>query len=147
VIVINATIRIQRGIDDVFAYVAAPEHFPAWNSAVTDVQPLSAAGDHAAFVMIRQLPTGVATNELRVVAVEPPRRFVLETTSGPTPFHYEYRFSEDDHATTIELDAQADLGTLATLLGPLARHGLEHGIRANLETLKGLLERHGRSAG
>lgn len=146
-IVINTTIRIQRGIDDVFAYVAAPEHLPDWNSAVTDVQPIDAAGDHPAFVMTRDLPGGVARNVVRLVAVEPPRRFVLETTSGPTPFHYEYRFSEDDHATTIQLDARADLGTLATLLGPLARHGLEHGIRTNLETLRRLLERPGRSPG
>ena len=65
---------------------------------------------------------------------------MIETTSGPTPFHYEYRFSEDDHATTIELDARADIGPLAPILGPFARRGLESGIRANLETLKNILE-------
>jgi uncharacterized protein YndB with AHSA1/START domain len=141
VIVVNTTIRIRRVIDDVFAYVAEPEHFPAWNSAVTDVRPTGATGDNpSTFVMTRHLPTGPATNGLRVVALEPPTRFVLETTSGPTPFHYEYRFSQDDQATTIELDARADIGPLATLLGPLARRGVESGIRANLETLKRILD-------
>jgi hypothetical protein len=65
---------------------------------------------------------------------------VIETTSGPTPFHYEYSLSGDDRATVLELDAHADLGPLATFLGPLARHGLESGIKANLEALRGLLE-------
>ena len=140
-IAISTTISIRRPINDVFAYVADPEHFPDWNSAVTDVQPTSAAGDAAStFVMTRHLPTGEATNELRVVASEPPTRFVIETTSGPTPFHYAYTFSGDDRATVLELDAHADLGPLATLLGPLARHGLESGIKANLEALRGLLE-------
>ncbi len=140
-IAINTTIRIRRPIDDVFAYVAGPEHFPDWNSAVTDVQPTGTARDNpATYVMTRHLPTGTATNELRVVAFEPPTRFVIETTSGPTPFRYEYRFSGDDRATVLELDAHADLGPLATLLGPLARHGLESGINANLETLKKILD-------
>ena len=140
-IAVSATIRIERAIDDVFAYVADPDHFADWNSAVTDVQPTSAPGDNPpSFVMTRHLPTGVATNDFQVVAFEPPTRFVIETTSGPTPFHYEYRFSEDDHATTIELDARADIGPLAPILGPFARRGLESGIRANLETLKNILE-------
>ena len=140
-IVVNTTIRIRRPIDDVFAYVADPERFPAWNSAVTDVQPTGATGDNRAmFAMTRQLPTGTATNELRIVAFEPPTRFVIETTSGPTPFRYEYRLSGDDRAAVLELDAHADLGPLATLLGPLARRAVESGIKANLETLRGLLD-------
>jgi uncharacterized protein YndB with AHSA1/START domain len=140
-IVINTTIQIRRPIDDVFTYVADPEHFPDWNSAVTDVQPTSATGDDSStFVMTRHLATGKATNELRVVAFEPPTRFVIETTSGATPFHYEYRFSGDDCATVLELNAHADLSPLSTLLGPLARHGLESGINANLETLKNILD-------
>ena len=140
-IAINTTIQIRRPIDDVFAYVADPQHLPDWNSAVTDVHPTSTTGDTpSTYVMTRHLPTGTATNELRVVASEPPTRFVIETTSGPTPFHYEYRLSGDDRATVLELDAHADLGPLATLLGPLARHGLESGINANLETLKNILD-------
>ena len=139
-IAVKATIRIEGAIDDVFAYVADPDRFPDWNSAVTNVQPTSATTDNPpTFVMTRHLPTGMATNEFQVVAFEPPTRFGIETTSGPTPFRHEYRFSEEDHATTIELDAQADIG-LAPILGPFARRGLESGIRANLETLKNILE-------
>ena len=141
-IAIKTTVQIRRPIHDVFAYVANPVHFPDWNSAVTDVQPIDATDDNPSiFVMTRRLPAGVATNELQVVVFEPPTRFAIETTSGPTPFHYEYRFEGDGHATVLELDAHADLGLLATLLGPLARQGLASGIRANLGTLKSILDR------
>ena len=135
-IAVVARIRIKRGIDDVFAYVSNPERLPEWNSAVTDVRP----NDRATYVMTRHLPTGPATNDLHVVATEPPFRFAIETTSGPTPFHYEYRFSEDEDATTIELDARAELGPLADLLEPVARRALTSGIQTNLEALKTILD-------
>jgi hypothetical protein len=63
--------------------------------------------------------------------VEVPRRDVLrvrhvleETGTGPTPFLYEYRFAGDDSTATLQLRAQADPGSIASLLGPLAEHGL-----------------------
>lgn len=135
-IVVDTKIRIERDISDVFAYVANPEKLPEWNSAVTDVRP----DHHSAYVMTRHLPTGTATNELHVVAFEPPSRFAIETTSGPTPLHYEFRFSKDEDATSVELHACADLGPVATLLGPVARRALEGGIQTNLETLKTILD-------
>lgn len=135
-IVVDAAIRIDVDVDHVFAYVSDPERLPEWNSAVTDVQPRT----DATYLLSRQLPTGAATNELRVVAAESPSRFAIQTTSGPTPFLYEFTFSEDENATRVALNARADLGPLASLLGPLARHGLENGIRANLRALKTVLE-------
>jgi uncharacterized membrane protein len=139
-IVVDRKIRIGRDIDEVFTYVANPENLPEWNSAVTDVRP----ANQPKYVMTRQLPTGAATNELEVVASEFPSRFAIETTSGPTPFHYEYRFSGDGDVTSLELHARADLGPAANLLGPLARRGLASGIQANLEILKAILESRAR---
>jgi uncharacterized protein YndB with AHSA1/START domain len=137
-IVVDAKIRVERDIGDVFAYVANPERLPEWNSAVTDVRP----DNHSEYVMTRHLPTGRATNGLRVMTFEPPSRFAIETTSGPTPFHYEFRFSENEDATSVELHARADLGPVANLLGPVARRALEGGIRTNLETLRSILADH-----
>ena len=141
VISVQAEIRIERTINDVFTYVADPENLPAWNSAVTDVRPNPATGDRpSTFTLTRSLPTGVATNRLRIVAFEPPERFAIETTSGPTPFHYEFRFHEDGGVTVITLAAQADVGPVGNLLGPLARRGLASGIHANLTALKRILD-------
>lgn len=136
VIAVETEIRIEHDVDGVFAYVSDPGNFPRWNSAVTDVQP----GPASTFRMTRRLPTGVATNELRIVALEPPERFTLETTSGPTPFRYEYRFAAEGPATVVRLAARADVGPVASLLGAVARRGLASGIRANLTTLKRILE-------
>ena len=138
---VETNIRIRRDIDSVFAYVTDPRQMPAWNSAVTDVRPEDGENGRR-YVMTRHLPTGTATNGLLVTAVDAPARFAIETTSGPTPFRYEYRFTAADGATTVALDARADLASLG-VLAPLARRGLARGIEANLQTLRRLLE-HGR---
>ena len=100
------------------------------------VEPL----DATRFLMRRDLPTGPAENALEVFELESPARFGIRTTSGPTPFAYRYTFTADGGATVLELDATADLGGAASLLGPLAARAVKRGVEANFATLKGILE-------
>jgi hypothetical protein len=95
----------------------------------------------ATFVMHRDLPTGPAANGLEVFELEPPARFAIRTTSGPTPFSDRYTFASDGGGgTVLALDATADPGGAAKLLGPLAAHAVKRGVEANLATLKRTLE-------
>ena len=122
-ITLKTSVRIPRPIDDVFAYVSDPLRFPVWNSAVRAVRQTGAS-----YVMERDLPTGPAVNELEVVALEPPALFAIRTTSGPTPFLYRYRFSEDTAGTLLEFEGEIRLPRIA---GPAIKRGIE----ANLATL------------
>jgi uncharacterized protein YndB with AHSA1/START domain len=131
-------IRINRPLADVFRYVAEPRNFPAWNSAVETVRPVS--GD-ALYVMERELPGGRATNELGVTVRDPEREFAFRTTSGPTPLAYRMRFTPADDATVMHVDVSASLGRAADLAAPIARSVVRRGVDANLATLKRLLER------
>jgi Metallo-beta-lactamase superfamily len=112
------------------------ENLPQWNSAVTGVRPT----DRSTYLMTRDLPTGAVTNELHVVASEPPGSVCDRDDIGTERFHYEYTFSDDDDATSVELHARADIGPAPNLLGSLARRALASGIQANLRTLKHILE-------
>ena len=87
-IALQTSIGIERPIEDVFAYVSDPRNLPAWNSAVQAVRPTSPASHSldSTFSMRRQLPTGPVTNQLEVIARQPPRDFAIRTTTGPTPF-------------------------------------------------------------
>jgi uncharacterized protein YndB with AHSA1/START domain len=93
VIEFETRVAIGRPAEDAFAYLSDPRRFPEWNSAVRAVHLTSAGegGVGAIYRMERDLPTGRVENDLQVVAVEPPREFVVRTMSGPTPFHYRYR--------------------------------------------------------
>jgi len=142
VITFDASVRIERPVEEVFAYVSDPENFPRWNSAVRTVRPTS-AGEVAVgstYAMTRDLPTGRAENELEITAHEPPRAFAIRTLSGPTPFVYRYAFSSSDGGTLLELDAEVELPGAAALMGPLARRAVKRGVDENFATLKAVLE-------
>jgi hypothetical protein len=88
--------------------------------------------------MRRRLPTGEAENGLEVIESEPPTAFAMQTTYGPTPFTYRYRFTDAEGATIVTLSGDVELGGVFALLPARA---FLHGIDANLTTLRRLLER------
>ena len=125
-------ITITRPIDDVYARLADPAGFPAWNSAVDRVQ---ARGD-GRYVMHRRLPSGPAVNELEVIERNPPTAFAVRTTSGPTPFVYRYALEPTDGGTLVTLQAEAEVPGPAVLV----KHAVKHGVDANLATFKAVVE-------
>jgi uncharacterized protein YndB with AHSA1/START domain len=134
--------RIERPVEEVFAYVSDPENFPHWNSAVRMVRPTSAgeAAVGATYVMTRDLPTGRAENELQITALEPPHEFAIRTLSGPTPFLYRYAFGSGEGGTLLKLDAEVELPGPAAMLGAVARRAVKRGVEENFATLKQALE-------
>ena len=134
----QTAVAIARPRDAVFAYVADPRNFPAWNSAVESVVPLD---DARHYVMRRRLPTGAATNELEIVTLRPPDELAIRTTSGATPFVYRYQFAATGAGTLVTLHADVRLSAAASLLGPLAAQAIKTGVNANLATLRDILER------
>jgi uncharacterized protein YndB with AHSA1/START domain len=142
VITFETKARIELPIDDVFAYVSDPLNFPRWNSAVEAVRKTSAGenGVASTYSMERELPTGRAVNDLEVVARERPREFAIRTTSGPTPFHYRYRFSAEDGETVVQLTAEVELQGAAAFVPQLARRAVKRGVDDNLATLRRILE-------
>ena len=141
-IAFHTTVAVRRPLPDVFAYVADPRTFPAWNSAVQAVTSTSAgpADAGATYAMERQLPGGRALNDLEIVAYEPPVEFAIRTTAGPTPFHYRYRFAAQDGHTVVALDAEVELSGVAAIAPALARRAVKRGVDDNLATLKRTLE-------
>jgi uncharacterized protein YndB with AHSA1/START domain len=141
-IAFETSMRINRPIEDVFAYISDPRKFPRWNSAVQTVRKTSAgdSGVASTYLMERALPTGRAVNELKVVAREWPREFTIRTTAGPTPFLYRYVFSADNDETVVHLNAEVDLAGPAVLLPQLARRAVKKGVDDNFATLKQILE-------
>jgi carbon monoxide dehydrogenase subunit G len=140
---LETSVRIGRPLQEVFDYVSDPGNFPTWNSAVQSVAETSPgeAGVGATYVMHRQLPDGPAESGLEVVERKPHTEFTIRTTSGPTPFTYRYRFSDDDGATVVDLAAEVELGGLASALGPLASRAVKRGVDSNFADLKRILER------
>ena len=145
----ETSMRIERPIEDVFAFVSDPLQFPRWNSAVHAVRIISGATGElgSTYWMGRELPTGRVENEIEVFARNRPSEFAIRTTSGPTPFVYSYRFSSERRATVVRLDARVKLPGVAAALGPLAVRGVRRGVDANFAALKWTLEEAAGDAG
>jgi uncharacterized protein YndB with AHSA1/START domain len=135
-------VRINRPIDEVFAYVSDPLNFPRWNSAVRAVHKTSPGENDVAseYLVERELPTGPAVNELQILVSERPREFAIRAIAGPTPFLYRYRLASENGETVMKLDAQVELPGAAAFLPHLARRVVKKGVDDNFETLRQILE-------
>ena len=96
-ITFQTSVRVERPIEEVFAFVANPLLFPRWNSAVQTVRGTSGERGEpgSTYSMRRELPTGHVEDVLEVLSRKHPTEFAIRTTSGPTPFLYHYRFAPD----------------------------------------------------
>ena len=133
----ETSVEIARTREAVFDYVADTGRMATWNLAVTTVEPLPGTPGH--HVMRRQLPTGLAINEIAFTAKRPDQ-MILRTITGPTPFVYRYTFEATSTGTRITLRAEMEVGGMARLAGPLAAQGLRRGVDANLSSLRDILE-------
>lgn len=142
---------VERAVGDVFDFVSDPLSFPRWNSAAQAVNNTSGVTGEvgSTYSMRRELPTGQVENDLEVLVRERPSEFVIRTTSGPTPFHYHYRFATEGVGTVVHLQASVELPGVAGVLRPLAARAVRRGVDANFTALQRILEggaRHAQSA-
>lgn len=138
----ETSVRIERPIEEVFAFVSDPIQFPRWNSALQSVQGTSGETGEpgSTYSTERELPTGRVENGLEVFARKHPSEFGIRTTRGPTPFVYQYGFASDGADTVVHLAARVELPGVAAVLGPLAARGVRRGVDANFASLKRTLE-------
>ena len=89
---IEESVEIDRPPEEVFAYVADPEHLPEWSGIVQEVrkegQGQPQEGDR--FTTVAKFLGRRFETPMEVVAHEPPRRHSDRSTGGP--FEQEYTF-------------------------------------------------------
>jgi uncharacterized protein YndB with AHSA1/START domain len=129
----------------VFSFVADFATTPRWYSAVHRVERMHGAGGVGTqYAVHRQLPTGAVVNDVVVTGNREGQEITFASVDGPTPFTYRYRVESAPRGTRLQLEgtiSAAGLPGLASLFGPVAEQLFKRGMRDNLGTLKGLLER------
>ena len=132
------TIRIDRPVDEVFAYLSDFENIPKWNYYVLEVRQLS------------ESPIGVGTTyhqvrktdeqNFRITEFEPNHTVAVTTLPRSSP-SFERRFTlyEEGNTTRIRDEWKLDTGRSA-ILERLAGGRVKSAVAENLAKLKGLLE-------
>jgi hypothetical protein len=146
----TTSIQITRPVEVVFEYLSDVTNASAWDSAVMQVTKTSEGteGKGSTYKMIRKLPGGEAENVLQVVELVPNREFTIKTISGPTPLQYQYLFETIPNGTRVTQECQSltdhigrDVGGLASFLpDSFLEPFVKSGVKANLQTLKTILE-------
>jgi uncharacterized membrane protein len=132
------TIRIDRPVDEVFAFLSDFENIPKWNYYVLEVRQLS------------ENPIGVGTTyhqirktdeqDFRIIEFEPNHTVAVKTLPQSSP-DLEMRFTlyEEGGTTRIRDEWKLETGTPA-ILERLLRRRVKSAVAENLAKLKELLE-------
>ncbi len=140
---VEESIEIRRPLNEVFDYVANPENLPEWSSLAIEVkdapEPLN-EGD--TFTTVGKFLGRRFETPFERASYEPNRRYTDRAAGGPIPDQeWTYTFEEvSEDATRLTRAAEGEPGGFFKLADSLIERALKRQVRADLETLKDLLE-------
>lgn len=134
-------IRIDRPVEEVFAYLSDLEHTPEWNWAITETRKIS-PGPVSVGTRYRQTRSVPRqdTEVLRISALKANQSVEVEGTLAGLPAHVSYELTETATGTelvnTIDLEVRGALRFVSPLLG----NRIKRAVADNLNELKTLLQ-------
>jgi uncharacterized protein YndB with AHSA1/START domain len=137
---VESSTLVNRSPDDVFAYATDPAHVAEWQASALEVRvdgPLQAG---ATGVEVRKFLGKRMESTMRIEAHEPPRRFALQVTSGPVPFHVEQTIEPEGDGSRISVVMEGEPGGFFKLAEPLVERAVKRELDGDLATLKDILE-------
>ncbi len=144
---VEESVVINRPLQEVFDYVANRENLPEWSAPIQEVRketqgPLLEEG--ARFTTVAKFLGRRFETPFEVSVHEPPRRHTDRSTGGPFPQEYTHIFEEvAGGGTRLTEVTDGEPGGFFRLAGPLLEIAVRRQFRADLETLKDLLEAQG----
>lgn len=139
---IQATIVIDRPIEEVFAFVADYSARAQWQSGIIESKIISdgplAVGSqykYVAQVLGKRLDTAGEITEH-----QPPSRHGWKATSGPFPLEGVFTFEEVDGGTRVTSTVEAEGDGFFKLAEPLVIRMVRRDFQTGFDNLKDLLE-------
>jgi len=138
----EASVVIDRPIEEVFAFSTDQEKIALWAGPVTEAKQTSEG------------PLGVGTTSTRVIhfvgrriesnyevtQYQPNSRFSAKTTSGPIPIVEAYTFEAGEGGTKVTVAMEGDPAGFFKLAKPIFARILKRQMENDVRTLKDLLE-------
>jgi uncharacterized protein YndB with AHSA1/START domain len=135
---IEESIEIARPPEAVWALVADPANDPSWCPKVRSVE---AVGPGRWNVVHKPVPFRAPLDlSLEQLDVDPPARLRLREEDGTSVFVVEYRLAATTAGTRFTQTSEFEWKTLPRFLHRTFARGVRNDVRAQLRTLKRLLE-------
>jgi uncharacterized protein YndB with AHSA1/START domain len=140
---VEASVVINRPPAEVFAFATDPAHVAEWQSSALAASvdgPLQAG---ATGREVRKFLGRKMESTIRIEEYEPPRKFGLQVTSGPVPFHVQQTVEPADEGSRVSVVMEGEPGGFFKLAEALVERAVRRELEGNFATLKDILESRG----
>ena len=143
---IEESLEINRPVEEVFSYVSTVESQPEWATPPIEVRKDTPGppkeGD--TFTAVAKFLGRRFETPFRITSIEPNRQFSYHATGGPIPDQrWNNTFEEVSGGTRLTLVVEGEPGGFFRLAEPLLERAVQRQFRADLGTLKDMLETRG----
>ena len=140
---VEEIVEIDRPLEEVFSYVTNPENLPEWSNLVLEVR-METEGDLQQgdrFTTVAKFLGRRFETPFEVTEHEPHRRHSDRSKGGPFEQVYTYALEEiGEGRTRLTYVAEGEPGGFFRLAGPLLERAGKRQFRADLHSLKDMLE-------
>lgn len=139
---IEESLKINRPIEDVFAFVADIENLPQWAAPVIEARQTSngEVGVGTKQSQVAQFLGRKIETTQEVTEYELNKKLSTKATSGPLPLEVHYTFEPADDGTMMTLEGFVEAEGVFSLAEPIVGRMLIRQTKADAENLKALLE-------
>jgi uncharacterized membrane protein len=144
---VEESVEINRPLQEVFDYAANPENLPEWSGLVQEVRKETQGTlmeEGARYTTLAKFLGRRFATPFEVSVHDPPYRHTERSLGGPFAQEYTHTFEEvEGGRTRVTQVSEGEPGGFFRLAGPLLERAGRRQFRADLETLKDLLEAEG----
>jgi uncharacterized protein YndB with AHSA1/START domain len=140
---VTAEVLIDRPIADVAAYAMDPRNEPEWMPAIVESQPLDGPLRTGSKVRRTARFLGRRFSYVPEVTEYAPGSRISMRTDRPFPMIITYSFAPEGDATRMTVRLQGGGAGFFRLAEPLVVRSVRRNINADLQRLRGILERDG----
>lgn len=139
---VEASVVINRPLEEVFAFVTTIENSPKWESEVVEAKQTSEGSISVGttFNGVGEFLGRRIESTFAVTAYEPNRTYAIKTTSGPMPFEQEHALEPVEGGTKVTIVAEVNPGGIFRLAEPIFARRVQSQLDTNLSNLKNVLE-------
>ena len=143
---VEESVEINRPVEEVFSYVSTLENLPEWAGPALEVRKDTPGtpkeGD--TFTSVAKFLGRRFETPFQITSIEPNRQFSYHATGGPLPDQrWTFACEEVSRGTRLTMVVEGEPGGFFRLAEPLIERAVKRQFRADLGTLKDMLEARG----
>ena len=139
----EASVIIDRPIEEVFAFVSDPLTGPQWQSGLFEVRRTTpgSLGIGSQFIAVRKFLGRKLEGNIEITEFDPNRKYVMKSLTGSVPFQDTYHFESVTEGTRITNSIELYTSGFMGLAEPIIAVNLKRDMESGFTDLKTLLEK------